>query len=232
MNFCCGVKLSDLKYEYMKSRLNVLDSYEKDEILEKKLRKHLNIKSLAQTLSDVEKLKQREQMRRYSTFDRRISFLKRSSIIDKTNFKCGKKVLETRLASIDCELINVTGDGNCLFRSISWNLFDKQKYHMYVRKRCVEHMLNCKQEFSIYFENNDFYDYLKKMSKDGYWGDELSIKATADAFDCIVYIITSTAENWHLKYEPKYKINNEHKKCIFLAYTSPTHYDSFKPIRR
>ncbi|ANQ07547.1 OTU-like cysteine protease [Plasmodium coatneyi] len=231
MELCCGGKLRDLRYRYMASRLRVSESLERDEQMETKLSMSMNIKSLEQVLTDIQKLKRTEEMKRYSTFDRRISFLKRSSIINKTNYKSGRTILEKRLLAVDCELIKVPGDGNCLFRSISCNLFNEQKYHMYVRKRCVEHMLNCKEEFSIYFEEGTFHEYTEKMSQNGYWGDELCIKATADAFDCVVYIITSTEDNWHLKYESKHRTEGEYKKCVFLAYTSPVHYDSFRLIR-
>ncbi|EUD68054.1 hypothetical protein C922_01666 [Plasmodium inui San Antonio 1] len=231
MDVCCGGKLRDLRYRHMTSRLRVSDTLERDEQMERKLTTTMNIKNLTQLLTDMQKIKRTEEMKRYSTFDRRISFLKRNSIINKTNYKCGRTILERRLMAVDCELIKIPGDGNCLFRSISCNLFNEQKYHMYVRRRCVEHMLNCKEEFSIYFEEGSFYDYTEKMSQNGYWGDELCIKATADAFDCVVYIITSTADNWHLKYESKHRTEGEYKKCVFLAYTSPVHYDSFRPTR-
>ncbi|KJP87486.1 hypothetical protein AK88_02918 [Plasmodium fragile] len=231
MDVCCGGKLRDLRYRYMASRLRISESLERDEQMEKKLSMNMKIKSLEYVLTDMQKFKGTEEMKRYSTFDRRISFLKRNSKINKTNYKSGLTILEKRLLAVDCELIKVVGDGNCLFRSISYNLFNDQKYHMYVRKRCVEHMLNCKDEFSIYFEEGTFYEYTEKMSRDGYWGDELCIKATADAFDCVVYIITSTEDNWHLKYEPKHRTEGEYKKCVFLAYTSPVHYDSFRLTR-
>ncbi|CAI7719672.1 OTU-like cysteine protease, putative [Plasmodium vivax] len=215
----------------MASRLRVSESLERDEQMEAKLSTSMNIKSLAHVLTDIQKLKRTEEMKRYSTFDRRISFLKRNSKIKRANYKSGRKILETRLSAVDCELVKIPGDGNCLFRSISCNLFNQQKYHMYVRRKCVEHMLHFQEEFSIYFEEGTFHEYAKKMSQNGYWGDELCIKATADAFDCVIYIITSTEDNWHLKYESKHRTEGEHKKCVFLAYTSPTHYDSFRLTR-
>ncbi|CAD51913.1 hypothetical protein PFAG_02479 [Plasmodium falciparum Santa Lucia] len=219
----------DWKYNYMKTRLKVLENNEKDEEIERKLQNNLNIKSLGYVLKAIEILKRKEKMKRYSTFDRHLSYFKKNNI-NKPQYN-EKKILEHRLWAIGCELIEVIGDGNCLFRSISRNLFHKQKYHMYVRKKCVEYMINYKEEYSIYFENNEFQQYIKNMSKNGYWGDELCIKATADAFDCIIYIITSTLENWHLKYESKNN-NGMYKKCVFLAYSSPTHYDCFKLMQR
>ncbi|CRG99442.1 OTU-like cysteine protease, putative [Plasmodium relictum] len=228
MNICFNIKLLDLKYEYMKKRLKVIPNCENDEKIASKLNKNLNMKSLMYVLKVVIIIKQR-RLKRCTSLDRHISFLKRNSI--NKEYINGRKILENRLLTIGCEIIQVPGDGNCLFRSISFNLFEKQKYHMYVRRRCAEHMLNFKDEYSIYFEDNNFYEYIKNMSKNGYWGDELCIKAAADAFDCIVYIITSTSENWYLKYESKYK-NNNLKKYVFLAYSSPVHYDYFKLIKK
>ncbi|CRG96778.1 OTU-like cysteine protease, putative [Plasmodium gallinaceum] len=225
---CFNTKLLDLKYKYMKTRLKMLPNSENDDKIARKLNKNLNMRSLIYVLKAVIIIKQKRRLKRYTSLDRHIPFLRKNSL-NKTHIN-GRKILENRLLAIGCELIQVSGDGNCLFRSISCNLFEKQKYHMYVRKRCVEYMLNFKDEYSIYFEDNAFYEYIKNMSKNGYWGDELCIKATADAFNCIVYIITSTSENWCLKYESKYK--NNLKKYVFLAYSSPTHYDYFRLIKK
>lgn len=217
----------NLQFSFLKKSLKVLPNSENDEKIQKLLERNLNINSLFVILKLLLLVKKRKQVKRYHSISRHFSFFQKphEPHVPEIN---GKKMLEKRLTSIGCELIEIVGDGNCLFRSISCNLFKKQKYHMYVRKRCVEHMKNCHEEYSVYFENKEFEKYLNDMSKNGHWGDELCIKATADAFECVVYIITSTAENWCLKYESKCK--KAKLKSVFLAYLSPIHYNCFKLI--
>lgn len=38
------------------------------------------------------------------------------------------------------QVVPVEGDGNCLFRSISHQVYGDQKYHALVRARCMDYM--------------------------------------------------------------------------------------------
>ena len=62
------------------------------------------------------------------------------------------------------------------------------------------------------------------MQTDRTWGDELTLRAAADAFGCVVHVITSTTENWHLVYQPEKP--REPPKSLFLTYVSPVHYNT------
>lgn len=226
MNRKCKNVFFDLRYEFLKRTLKIIENREHEEIIISRLNKTLNTNSLFIVMKVIFLMKN-HKLKRCHSLNKHFSYFRKISEKD-NQYVRGRKILESRLSSIGCELKATVEDGNCLFRSISSNLFEKQKYHMYVRRRCVEHMLKYKEEYSVYFEQSKEFDaYLRKMSKNGYWGDELCIKATADVFHCNVHIVTSTDQNWYLIYESNNK-ETEVRKKIFLAYLSPVHYDYFK----
>ncbi|CAD2103090.1 hypothetical protein YYG_02770 [Plasmodium vinckei petteri] len=226
-----AIKWRKIKYKYMATKLKIAKRDEDDDKIEQKIYNNLNVNNFEYILKSIQESKQKDRIKKCNTLDRYISFLLRKNKLNKENYKYKRNILQVHLLAIGCELVKIIGDGNCLFRSISYNLFGKQIYHMYIRQACVEYMINYKDEYSIYFEEGDFSKYIKNMLNDGYWGDELCIKAIADTFDCVVYIITSNPDKWLLKYEPKYKTNHQPKKCVFLAYSCPIHYDSLKLIK-
>ena len=72
------------------------------------------------------------------------------------------------------------------------------------------------------------------------WGDELTIRAAADAFGCTVHVLTSDAENWHLRYTPagmarqpslasaELADGSGAGRRLFLTYISPVHYNCIR----
>lgn len=109
----------------------------------------------------------------------------------------------------------LTGDGNCQFRAVAFNLFGAQVHHGAVRQAAVAHMKKCAGAypfiapllpprqpapqlqphptctcptaphtdfFSIYFDGEDeFSSYLRTMSRNRTWGDELTLRAIVEA---------------------------------------------------
>lgn len=140
-----------------------------------------------------------------------------------------RSLLEQRLAHIECVSVKIRGDGNCLFRAAAYGLFGNQEYHLYVRHCVVHHMSSIARSFfKSYFETkNAFKIYLRSMTKSGYWGDEMCVRAIADYFRSLVHIVTTERENWYIKYEPA-EGRSWKNKHLFLSYISPVHYDAFK----
>ena len=82
------------------------------------------------------------------------------------------------LKQIGLELKEIKGDGNCLFRAISDQLFGNEDHHMDLRQKAVEFIKNNQDEARHYIEENkSFEDHVESMSKDGTWGGELEIYA-------------------------------------------------------
>jgi len=135
----------------------------------------------------------------------------------------GETLLDQRLSFAGLEQEIMRGDGNCQFRSLSFQMFETQELHAHVRKRVCAYMLSKRDDYAIYFEEGEFDQYVGRMSMLCTWGDELTLRAAADCFGCIIHVVTSTVENWHLKYDPE---GQPACKRLFLTYISPVHYNS------
>ena len=143
----------------------------------------------------------------------------------------GASLLEKRLASLRLRTVRMGDDGNCQFRALAHGLFGDQEDHQRVRDTCVEHMRRRRVEYEVFFGSDAFDEYAASMALARTWGDELTLRACSDAFQCVIHVVQSTAENWYLVYEPQTEEGDgresRRRKRLFLTYVSPVHYNSF-----
>jgi hypothetical protein len=167
----------------------------------------------------------------------------------------GLHLMNERLRFLNLRMVEMKDDGNCQFRAISYELFGTQRHHATVRATAVNHLRNNGDTFSFYVgEKKEWQMYLKSMSINRAWGDELTITAAAQAFDVNIYVVTTEKSNWLLHYsassddeEPtsgdvgenqkggecvegpeKIKAKTT-KRVLFLLYISPIHYNVIAP---
>ncbi|KNC81077.1 hypothetical protein SARC_06580 [Sphaeroforma arctica JP610] len=137
-----------------------------------------------------------------------------------------RKQLNDRLELLGLTLKESEGDGNCQFRSFSFQLYGTQEHYKEIRKLICQWMRDHSESFSFYFNGDaEWQSYLKTMSRDREWGDELTLKAASDVLGANVHVVSSTLTNWYLTYTPDAQ-PQEQRKQIFLAYLSPVHYNS------
>lgn len=74
-----------------------------------------------------------------------------------------------------------TGDGNCLFRSISDQLYGDEKYHEQIRKVCMDYIALERTFFSDYVVE-DIDQYIETKRKDGEWGDDVEVQALSEIY--------------------------------------------------
>lgn len=140
---------------------------------------------------------------------------------------CERSRLEKRLRRLKLKHIEMMDDGNCQFRAISKQLYGTQRYHWKVRATVVEHMSNNLVDFSPFLGGElHAKRYLETMALNRTWGDELTLRACADAYQVTIHVVTSSPENWYLRYPPG---NHAPRKHIYIAYISPIHYNSIAP---
>eukprot|EP00041_Stephanoeca_diplocostata_P019037 m.403870 g.403870 ORF g.403870 m.403870 type:complete len:402 (-) comp21195_c0_seq5:217-1422(-) len=142
----------------------------------------------------------------------------------------GIKRLEERLKHLGMRTIPSEDDGNCQFRSLSQELYGTQDYHLGVRASVVQHMMMHADSFAPFVgTDEDFQRYLRDMSKNKTWGDELTLRAAVDFFNVKVHVITTEATNYLLHYDPETDSHNV-KRHVFLSYVSPIHYNTVAPL--
>ncbi len=69
------------------------------------------------------------------------------------------------------------------FRSISYGLFGTEAYHKAVRRKAVQYLREHQAEFEA-FLGDDFDGWLKEMSQNDSWGDELTLVSILRATAC------------------------------------------------
>ena len=87
------------------------------------------------------------------------------------------------------ERIDILGDGNCLFRAILCCLIGDDSGHMDLRNDICDHILENRNQYANFIYDQNIEDYIKKMRKDGVWGDhlELVVASTILRFNFVVY---------------------------------------------
>ena len=71
---------------------------------------------------------------------------------------------------------DVPGDGNCLFNSLSYLIFETTDYNMYIRQKICDYM-SLTNFNDIYADKINYENYIKNMRKDGVYGSGEETKA-------------------------------------------------------
>ena len=122
-------------------------------------------------------------------------------------------VLNVRLARIGLAVINIVSDGNCLFRSVSYQLYKTETYHTQIRAVAIQHLINCPEQFIESNTEQSWMQYLQNMSSLGTCADNIIIQAVANAYNLIIHII-------------------ENSRHIYIGHVDEMHYVSTSPIIR
>ena len=83
------------------------------------------------------------------------------------------------IESSGMQIVNMGEDGNCLFRSISHQIYGTEEYHDILRAKCVEYL----EAETTYYKDfipgggDAFERYCNRMRRNGVWGDNLEIQA-------------------------------------------------------
>mmetsp|Transcript_3880 Transcript_3880/g.8861 ORF Transcript_3880/g.8861 Transcript_3880/m.8861 type:complete len:373 (+) Transcript_3880:180-1298(+) len=120
-------------------------------------------------------------------------------------------------------------DGNCLFRSISDQLYGTPDHHGRIREWCVQY-LACERNYFQQFVTEQFDDYLARNRLLGEWADDVEIEALSEMYDCRVEIYVSYSESCFSL------MRTFHEACdrkwpnpIRLHYEGRSHYNSLAP---
>ena len=142
----------------------------------------------------------------------------------------GQHLLQQRVAHLHLRIIHMEDDGNCQFRAISHELYGHQRWHHKVRQTCVDFLISNTEKYSFFVGSDDEWNsYIVKMSQTKTWGDELTLRAAAEAYNCTIHVTTTEKQNWLLHYYGA-EGDSDTVRALFLAYISPIHYNVVCPI--
>lgn len=138
--------------------------------------------------------------------------------------------LAERLQKLKLDMFVMEGDGNCQFRSVSFNLYGSEHHHLLVRRRALDHMRQHAPEYEPFLGDAAAWAYyLKEMACFSTWGDELTLRAICDSYGFVFNVVTSEQHNWLMRYTPQVlqKYDGSPKE-IFLTYIAPCHYNAIR----
>eukprot|EP00102_Acyrthosiphon_pisum_P021598 XP_016658808.1 PREDICTED: uncharacterized protein LOC107883393 isoform X2 [Acyrthosiphon pisum] len=118
------------------------------------------------------------------------------------------------------ETKNIIGDGNCLYRALSYWITGTEDNHMEIRKRIAEvvktnininHYIGGDDKIGIYLEKN-------KIDNNGVWGTDVEIFAAAQLLKTSIYVYATTTNTWQLfNKNLNLKKNIYHtERCIYI----------------
>lgn len=119
----------------------------------------------------------------------------------------------------------VQGDGNCQFRALSDQFYRTSDHHEFVRHQIVKQLKSFREMYEGYVPM-EYDEYLQKMSKNGEWGDHVTLQAAADLYGVKIFVITSFKGTCYIEIVPNIQ---KSERVIFLSFWAEVHYNSIHP---
>ncbi|KRX01602.1 Chromo domain protein [Pseudocohnilembus persalinus] len=136
-----------------------------------------------------------------------------------------EKEFKSDLKNIDFEIYEVEGDGNCLFRAISHQIYGTEKYHQEIRNICLDYIMINKNYFKDFIIGGvrNFEDYIQWKRSDKVWGDNLEIQALREIYERPIQIYAYSNEPMRTFSEIG---ESQQHEPIRLSYHGQCHYNS------
>ena len=113
------------------------------------------------------------------------------------------------------ELRPAIGDGNCLFRAVSMQVYGDQDWHDRVRAECMDFIAKDRTHYRE-FVSGDFAEYVSRKRANGCFGDNLEIQAMAELYSRPVQVFeeSTAATGQVIQIDPRGVIH-AHSRNIF-----------------
>lgn len=160
---------------------------------------------------------------------------------NKKMFKMSKEqetIFKKKMDEQNMLIYNIKGDGNCLFGSISHQIYGDQKYHPIIREKCMDYIQQEKEYFQQFIEGGkDCVDeYIEMKRTLGVWGDDIEIQAISEIYNRPIEIYTNSKEPLKTFHENNRNfshynniVNNSYP--IRISYHGSKHYNSIVPCK-
>lgn len=106
-----------------------------------------------------------------------------------------------KLLKLGFNLKIIAGDGNCLFRAVSHQIYGTAKYHSLVRSTCIDFLEINKKRFAPFVACSleDYDLYLKEKRKTGVWGDHVELHALCEIYERPLYVFSEKYDTKSVK---------------------------------
>ena len=139
----------------------------------------------------------------------------------KENFK--KKLAEKSLT-----IKEMGGDGNCLFRAFSDQLYGHEDYNQAIRELCMDYLETEKEFFKNFVVGGEekFDEYVQRKRQDGIWGDDVEIQVISEIYNCPIEIYAYSNEPMRTFHEA----GMNSSEPIRMSYHGRSHYNSVSEV--
>lgn len=127
-------------------------------------------------------------------------------------------------------IYSIEGDGNCLFRSVSHQVYGDDRHHAVVRTTCMDYMEGEKEYFEPYVVGDmaAFLRYLNHKRRPGVWGDDPELQAMCELYDRPAEVYAYDVTDGYRKLRTFHESSgvSRNRPPIRLSYYGGGHYDS------
>lgn len=135
------------------------------------------------------------------------------------------------LARKNLQIKPVGGDGNCLFRAVSDQIYNSELHHRAIRRFCLDYIELEENFFKNYVVQGNnpmkFKEYLLKKREDGVWGDDIEIQALSEIYLRPIEIYAYSDKPMRTFHETS---NDNSGEPIRLSYHGQSHFNSIIKI--
>ena len=141
-----------------------------------------------------------------------------------------KNCLETvKTLEKPSKLYQIVGDGNCLFRALSYAITGRQNYHSLVREKIVQHIRHNEHALLAHM-NGSVNLYLARtgMTNQHVWGTDVEIIAASSLLETDIYVYTKVSFLYKWRWFSSFMLSGypaKNTSGLFLQNTSGVHYD-------
>ena len=127
------------------------------------------------------------------------------------------------------KLVYMLGDGNCLFRALSYVMTDRQVYHAQVRNKIINHMRSIENVLVPHI-NTSLKCYLDKtgMAESGVWGTDIEILSASSLLSTDIFVYTKFGNTYKWQKFSRTMLGGkkpDNNCSIYLNHTNTFHYD-------
>jgi hypothetical protein len=125
-------------------------------------------------------------------------------------------------------VVGADGDGNCLFRSVSRQMYGTEAHHAMIRACCMDYMLINASYFENFIEGGreEFPAYVEHKRQNAVWGDDLEIQAMGEMYRRPVHIFQYHPQHGARMLRRVQTAQQEGLEPMRLSFFGGGHYDS------
>ncbi|KAH9261029.1 hypothetical protein BASA81_000733 [Batrachochytrium salamandrivorans] len=116
---------------------------------------------------------------------------KRSVVHDSTVVRLcgdnGKLVEIGEIRPLFSQVMAMRGDGNCLYRAVSQQVYGTPNHHALCRQACYEY-IKLERSYFEPFVKGQFDAYLQVLQRNGSWGDDPELEALGAIYQCNIQV--------------------------------------------